>query len=716
MYNILYTYYRHCMNITSAKRKRVEPYETALPSQIITLNYGIEIECVFDIVNYLTVYIFFVSIFDKSSFLAQNISKKDFNDILSELLNLFKNRDILKEDKLQDIESNRIYIELLEINKKETKNFYDFFENKYDKAEIDIIDGDDDEYNNFALYLNELTIFIKKIIEIIQEYLINSEVNLDDKTISLLEDVIQSDELLNIENNIKFFYPTDAKLSNLTIYSIKDDLTEFLTKSEQDKLYLYSILDSSVECRNKRVYKKVSAAEYLEKYKFLLNSREFITQVFKTPDEIETKLKFFFENPTVNATILNCYKTSNHVHISFNTTKIVMPNIQIIITLVYLCYYYQEDIFKLFLNFRSNNPYCKKLNFKFPESMKPGMSLKHLNYSQEELFEYYNIDVHNMHQYNNNYIIDMLLNIFYIDSDNLENNRYFWLNIINLYDTISRVNSKPPTVEFRIKHGSTDTTEMANFCKLYANIINYAMELSHDIGDGKNNLIIIFNNIKDKLDSDKDNIYEIKILGNTFDYFKKNSDYDLGLKKLNDLLKEEELFIDEESYNIEQANSMSIGGGKKKIKGGLSKIANSSVPVILDKSVTVSTTVDKSVDTTVSNPVSATVDKTVGNSVSMTVGTVQTIEKKLPDIYKPKKYIISPKITNAFIIKLYDTLKTKDMFKINSFGMHYIGKGLNSTMISGLQLYLGKRTLNSKYTDEIKCDNYFKNNGYYYEK
>ena len=47
---------------------------------------------------------------------------------------------------------------------------------------------------------------------------------------------------------------------------------------------------------------------------------------------------------------------------------------------------------------------------------------------------------------------------------------------INLYD-FDDIN-KPYTIEFRIKHGSTDAEELSNVCKLYQNIINYGIDLS----------------------------------------------------------------------------------------------------------------------------------------------------------------------------------------------------------------------------------------------
>lgn len=56
--------------------------------------------------------------------------------------------------------------------------------------------------------------------------------------------------------------------------------------------------------------------------------------------------------------------TSQHVHISLNnSTVIIRPEIYLILSILCICLYFQNEIFKLFLITRSNNIYCKKLNY-----------------------------------------------------------------------------------------------------------------------------------------------------------------------------------------------------------------------------------------------------------------------------------------------------------------------------------------------------------------
>ena len=682
---------------TYEKRRRIGEETYILSNDTIELNYGIEIECVFDIINYLTVYIYFVKFFSNTKeFKTDNISSKDFNNVFEELFKILDNENLTEEL------NNDIFEELKKIHESDNK-FFEYFKNKYDDIEEQAIILDTEEYNKeyeeFKLFLKNITELITEIVKIFKSYLEKTEISsIEPKILSLLENIILGNEISNIENNIKFL---DLNENKLMIYSINDNLEDFYSKSEEDKLYLYSILDSSVNCSNKKVYKSIiSNTETLEKYKFLLNSREFITQVFKTPEEIEKKLKYFFENTTVKETILNCYKTSNHVHISFNNDdKIIRPDIQIIIALIYICYYYQDNIFTLFLKSRHNNTYCMKLNYTFDCNMEPHKDDSYYKNLREEkskkMYKYYDIDIQKGRNYN--YIIDILFNIFYKNDNDTKINRYFWLNIVNLYNTTydDSIGIKPPTVEFRIKHGSTDTEEMANFCKLYANIIKYAIELSKTITIGKNNIILILNELKKNLDSDKNNIYNTKILGNTFDYFKEGSSYRNGLEKLNNLLKVENLSEEEELYE----NSLEeLMDGDLFLKGG---IVN---PQLLDNF-----NQKKSIQQFFKSLPLQKKNLDISKSIEKNIFIPETYKpkKKIPETYRLKK------ITNDFIIDIYEELKSTEIYKINSFGKQYIGLGLNRNMIKGLLLYLDTNDKNSKYSDQYKFDKYLKNNGLY---
>ena len=109
----------------------------------------------------------------------------------------------------------------------------------------------------------------------------------------------------------------------------------------------------------------------------------------------------------------------------------------------------------------------------------------------------------------------IIMKIFYTDDQTTNKlNRYFWLNLMNLYKITN--NNRPYTIEFRLKHGSIDATELKNVCILYENIINNAIKLSDKI------------KIDEIIRQDANNIY---------DYFKNaSSEYVKGLNKLNTLL------------------------------------------------------------------------------------------------------------------------------------------------------------------------------------
>ena len=117
--------------------------------------------------------------------------------------------------------------------------------------------------------------------------------------------------------------------------------------------------------------------------------------------------------------------------------------------------------------------------------------------------------------------------------------------------------NSPYTIEFRLKHGSTDVLELCNVCKLYENIINYAINLLNS--NTKLREIKDIRIFKETIDSlitpNETNIFNNEILFNIKDYFTDStSNYIIGLNKLNSEL------------------SQSIEGGKAQ-KSKISKIS-----------------------------------------------------------------------------------------------------------------------------------------------
>jgi hypothetical protein len=297
-------------------------------------------------------------------------------------------------------------------------------------------------------------------------------------------------------------------------------------EQQQDEICLCLIPDVTVICDNRKVYKNISSGEVLKYYK-LLNHCEFITKPFKTIDNIGN-LGIFLNDPIIKNTLLNCANTSQHVHISFNKDdQIIRPDIHLLLSIISVCYLFQDEIFKLFLITRTENMYCKKLNYD-----KNKISRDPTYYNR-----IYTFDNTMDHAYNENIIT--ILTLFYTENDFDENkiseNRYFWLNILNLYPTGF---DKPYTIEFRLKHGSNDIEELQNVCKLYENIINYATELLKENEltlRSKLNIIEFITEIEKLINTNKVNIFNEKILKDIHRYFT-SSPYKQGLDKLNQLI------------------------------------------------------------------------------------------------------------------------------------------------------------------------------------
>ena len=484
-----------------------------------------------------------------------------------------------------------------------------------------------------------MTYFINDVIDIIKDYIIDSEDidhdDLKDYIFNLLDLLVFNKEFKDLKNLIKFG-------DNIILYDIEDDdKGTFYRESKipNKKLHLLYIQDTSVICDGKKVYKNV-IDKVLSTYKILFDQCEFITEVFNTPDDIKTKLDIFFRNENIKGTLLNCEKTSNHVHISFNITEatntIIKPDIKIIIALLCICHKFQDNIFRLFLKFRDNNKYCLRLNYN---------NGKECNITLQ--------DGYTDDQYDE--CIKVLFDFFYIDRQDfsIKLNRYFWLNIVNLFK-IKNIIIRPPTLEFRIKHGSTDTEELKNVCILYKNLINCATELSSIIVSGEHKIENIYIQISTYFD--RNYTYESKILGETRDFFMR-SPYKDGLVELNRILE------------ISDTPNSQSGG----------------IPPPLNFSIN-----KKSVD---APPVDAPpVDKLPVNSPSV---------DKLP--------VNSPSVDNKKIVffnQKISELDSKKICKLNSFGKQFIGYGLNDDLKNSLEKFFNKK--NSDYNNDNLITDFLK--------
>ena len=620
-------------------------------SPSITLNYGIEIECVFEIINKLNVYVLFLQIYFNKDSSGESIKNLDdynysFNltlNTLFEFLTSLKtkaNLNPLIKNKITQLESQEIYKTLLTIFTDKKTTFYDHFKQEYNKlvtlsktvsspippSRTIITRSMSQSISEASDFIDNVTKFINDVIDIIKDYIINSiDINHDelkDYIFRLLDLLVFNKEFKDLKNLIKFG-------DNIILYDSEDVYKKsFYTdsKKEDQKLHLLYIQDTSVICDGKKVYKNI-IDQVLSTYKFLFDQCEFITEVFNTPDEIKTKLDIFFSNENIKSTLLNCEKTSNHVHISFNITearnKIIKPDIKIVIALLCICHKFQDNIFRLFLKFRDNNKYCLRLNYN---------NGKECNITLQ--------DGYTDDQYDE--CIKVLFDFFYIDRQDfsIKLNRYFWLNIVNLFK-IQNIEDRPPTVEFRIKHGSTDTEEMKNVCILYKNLINCAIELSSNIATGQNKINDIYKNLSTIFDNSYN--YESKILGETR-YFFMRSPYNDGLVELNSILE--------------------ISETPKSQSGGISLPLN-----FLNKSVDAPLVVTPSVD-------KPSVDK--------------------PSVDKPS---VDTKM--VFLNQKISELDSKKICKLNSFGKQFIGYGLNDDLKNSLEKYFNKKNRDDNNDDLI---------------
>jgi hypothetical protein len=489
---------QHSSTQKSARSRTTIQHDTIMTdSNVITLNYGIQIRCVFDIVNDLSVYISFVKFFlEYEKFSQANRIKYAtlIDSVVTKLIDFIKiGRIDLNDygiDGLSSLLQNGVYIQLDNIYMYRSKKFTEFFKEKFDIISSHALSSEQteeqtkeqkEEYKQIFKFFDDFKDLIKLVVGIIEQHVKNNLLRRENANnlIKILDATIKSLVVgKNFSDYLKGCFDV-SKHANLKILYDDDSVDEFYNEARHgrdDTLWILFKKDYSVNCTNLDLYYNPydSSPQFFFKYdyfkyRFLLNSCLFITDVFKTPDEINKKLAYFFGNNYVKKTIRNCKNTSNHTHISFNKlidgrNQNIKPDIKIIFALLIICHYYQDKLYNLFLNTRIINSDCKKLVFR-PKD-------EHIiefkeEYTQDEYDDY----------------LKVLFDTFYEGSDDstIKDNRYFWLNIVNLYKLTS---GRVPTVEFRIQHGSDDPEEISKACILYNNLIKYAIELSRLINSG----------------------------------------------------------------------------------------------------------------------------------------------------------------------------------------------------------------------------------------
>ncbi len=568
--------------MNSSKRRRIETSE-------IQLKYGIEIECVFKLINdENSIYKMFIILFEKS------LIPDNYYNTIKNAINLITNNiiEIIIDNEIAI--SNIIYKTLLEIHDSNNETYEDYY--TYFISNQDLLSNYEYFKNIFDIAIDISPNFKESIVPYIYK----------------LIDYV-SDNKMEPYIFTKLYNLDDSKIK-LSILSDKQAIQEFYEKSNDssDNINMILIRDTSVECDKCLTYKDIKSGIGTNESIDIINECEFITQVFNNISEIKTKLSNFFDDSKINNYILNCFRTSQHVHISFNQYgNNIRPDIKILISIIYICYFFQKDIFSLFLKTRSINKYCIKLNYQ------PGDMV----FFDED---YYDIKPED---YNHN--IMLILELFYnmnnMSIEYLRDKRYYWLNIINLYTNIDEPTLRPYTIEFRIKHGSADANELSNICKLYENIIKYGIELSK-IVTGEKNIVKIIDIIDTHIKSnDITIIFKDIILKDIYEYFKDaTSEYVIGLKRLNDMIPRDEL---------------------KLLKTGIREIVKGGSQFSLK----------------VENK------KNASKSMSMSLSMLKSIS-----------------ISNR-LEKYYKKLEDKSIYKLNPFGLEYIGNGLASNIINHLE-------------------------------
>ena len=515
----------------SFKKSRLSSFKEQHTDKII-LNYGIEIEAVFELINEHIAYNQFINYYLHNE-------ERSFDTIKSlvKILNTCINKPIADiediQDKINILKRNNIYITLTsdEPHSKVIDAYLSTNLNKLISADKKRLKLNNPHISDETKQIiTEWSEFLNIGIQIIKYmlYKCDSEYNILDVMSTLLN---INFELLNtvfISFSNVFDLTSNRKIK---LYDITTEIDNFYKATPQDdEIFLCLTEDLSVICNN-NLYTNISSGKFVKYYK-LLNKCEFITQPFKTIDDVIRKVNIFFDDPIIKDTLLNCDATSQHVHISFNNSSgIIKPDIHLVLSIVCVCYHFQNELFTLFLDTRSNNKFCQKLN-----------------YHDSHMSFIYNIhDDYDRTIYN-------ISSIFYKKHDTTENyyyNKFYWLNILNLYK-FGPHDDKPYTIEFRIKQGSTDTEELGNVCKLYENIINYAIELLKDGTLKKITNIKDFKiAIEEIMNINKEDIYNEIILKGIKDYFTSStSNYYIGLTKLN-------------NYESDSESESELSGGRK---------------------------------------------------------------------------------------------------------------------------------------------------------
>jgi hypothetical protein len=579
-----------------------EPY-------LINLNYGVEIEAVFELINVHTAYNQFINFYlnhirntysgNKTinstiisfiKLLKLCINKSSANSVIRQLIASLITNDIyilltpekteeVKKQEKEKLQEKKQLKQQRKIGKKTAITFLSALGVQDDDESSSSINDEDDDYDYVKIedFLNKnLNLLIKESRKITHSDVISEEatdfikkwkefLNLAITIIKHMYHEFESNEkdviktILNVfDDSNNTIFTAFNKIFNLTenekikLYKMLNIKNFYTTKPPIDEIFLCLIEDMSVVCTDAIVYKNIKSGQ-VAKYNYLLNGCEFITQPFNTIDDVKNKLSIFFNNTIIENTLLNCAKTSQHVHISFNNSSgIIRPDIYLILCILCVSLHFQEEIFKLFLITRTDNMYCKKLNYND-------------TFSNDDIYDLNDITDSNT-DYNK--CLEKLCNIF---SEN--KSRYYWLNILNLFNYSI---TKPYTIEFRLKHGSTDEVEIGNVCKLYENIINYANELLTDESidiKGNKNIKIIKILIEKKIKRGGDDIFKQKILKDIEYYFTNiNSDYVKGLNTLNKIISTKKLEekVNKESEELEESEEsdeygLYIGGiGKLK--------------------------------------------------------------------------------------------------------------------------------------------------------
>ena len=397
----------------------------------IIFKYGVEIEFAFNMVNIID---YFIKNSEQYINLNIILFNSQINDIFEELFKIKNFKDII------DIDTEYKTIKKIRDLKYSDNTYYEIIKEQINTNELKI-----KIKNEFISLLDNIFNYIKKN-------------NYSDNSSSFAEFIFKTFKINN-HNMFKLLIKYINNIyTNIVIYN--DDINKLLPfydeslnyimpNLDDDKIYLTLIRDNSVICSD-LLYYTINNINNNILDNYLLNKCECISQVFTSTDDVKNKLSILFSN--VNKLFINCPKTSNHVHISFNEgNKVIIPNINHIVFITALCYIIQDDIMDYVLYFRKNNDYCKLLNFK---------NIKEKFKSDDNL-------------YNDN--IKLLLKIFF--NENYSDERYYWINLMNLFKD-NYTSNRPPTIEFRLKHGSNDAEEISNFCKLYEMIIKYGIKLS----------------------------------------------------------------------------------------------------------------------------------------------------------------------------------------------------------------------------------------------